>query len=180
MIIYIFLSSALKCHLSWNVHQLCCTIWWFTTSQLWLTVGCWLGCEQCLISCVPTACLPLGGVYDDSVRTLCVCVSADILCLQTWRAVCRHKMCLRWHQHATLGYDRWKLPTNPLFLWLRSVLKHVHTQHKAGVFQSLSPCVRVPHNRARKTVLLMLQRELSVWSGCGLAPKKSGNETWPR
>lgn len=127
-----FLSSVLKCQRGCNVHPRCCTIWWFTTSQLWLTVWCSLNWPQRLIISVPTACLSLGGVYDDWVYTFPLeGPSADTVCL--W-----------WHQHAVGCSPLWVIVTTESFtnshlqFWLLPVLKHLHRQHKAGVFQSQS------------------------------------------
>lgn len=163
----------------WNILVLCasfeiiiyihvtCTIWWFTTSQLWLTVGCWLNCQQRLISCVPTACLSLRSVYDDWVRTFALeGQSPDT----EW---------LWWHHHAVV-HDfesrSLKAPHTPTSFGSLSLSKRMHSRHKAGILQSLKPV----GPSATQHGLLMLQQELSVWSGCGVAAKKkSGNETWP-
>lgn len=115
-------------------------------------------------------CLSLGGIYDGWVSTFTL-----------EGQLADTAMCLWWHQYAVAHtseviFTESAFPTH-LFLhtlfWLLSFFwKHMLTQHMASVFQSLGPSVRVPYNRARKKVLLMLQQELSVWSGCGLAPKK--------
>lgn len=147
-----FLSSVLNRHLSYNIQPHCCTIQWFTTSQLWLTVGCRLNCQQRVISRVPMEQFVTGSCLwwlSLHLYTCCCCC-----CSLLWVVITESSR-------------------HTYFIWVAFIIKTYAYPAQGRPFFS-KPDPTVPHN-----VLLMLQQELSVWSGCGLAPKKSGNETWP-